>query len=419
MWESLARTRRQDQVLHGSAKAVAVVGGVVMIPLWLAGQRVAGRVGRLLERRAQGTAALPLPPPGDRELDSVVRDLQAMPNRLRPSRTATQRKGLPDLWLFILTQKREAANVGYSYPSQFQYRDFESADGERIAASVATHDVPRPGLVVVHGLVSTRRMDYVRQIAVRAYYDWGFNVAAIDLRSFGVTQILTDAPNTGGWKEGEDVLEAARLLKSLGSTSVGAIGISLGSSSVMGASHLEGAPDLLDGGVLAVSGPADVHRAASYLDRKVPLTHPFYFMSLVYEAMLLSKVRNLGWPTEVADYTKLMELVVSPRYDVPVDEIYRRSSAVNHVHATRVPMLVLHAEDDDIVLVEHARMLEEAARGNENVRVWIVPGGGHAAFDMVDRRWTWTVYRTFFERLADYRERRAEEPAPAVAAVRA
>ena len=38
-----------------------------------------------------------------------------------------------------------------------------------------------------YGLPSSRRFDYVRRIAVSAYYEWGFNVAAIDLRSFGLT----------------------------------------------------------------------------------------------------------------------------------------------------------------------------------------------------------------------------------------
>jgi fermentation-respiration switch protein FrsA (DUF1100 family) len=67
-----------------------------------------------------------------------------------------------------------------------------------------------------------------------------------------------------------------------------------------------------------------------------------------------------------------------------------------------VPVLVLHAEDDEVVPVEHARMLEQAAADNDNVRVWIVPGGGHAAFDAIDRDWTYAVYRAFFERLATY-----------------
>src|SRR5258707_6715957 len=46
-------------------------------------------------------------------------------------------------------------------------------------------EAARPSLIVVHGLFTSSRFDYVRQIAVRAFYEWGFNVAALDLRSFG------------------------------------------------------------------------------------------------------------------------------------------------------------------------------------------------------------------------------------------
>jgi predicted alpha/beta-fold hydrolase len=304
--------------------------------------------------------------------------------------------------MFALTQKRQTVSFGYSYPSQFTYHYFEGADGERIAATVATHDTPRPGVVVVHGLLSSRLFDYVREIAVRAYFEWGFNVAAIDLSSFGLTEMLTRAPNSAGWKEGEDVLCAARYLRELGSTSVGAVGISLGACSVMNACHLAGAEHELEGGILAISGPADTRRAIEYIDRQVPRGHPFYGVSKLFRTMLISKVRNLHWPTEVASFTKLIELVVAPHYDISVDELYERSSPRNHVSRARVPLLVLHAEDDEVVPVEHARMLAAAAEGTDQVRVWILPGGGHAAFDVVDRRWTYRVYRTYFERLARY-----------------
>src|SRR4029450_2268317 len=150
---------------------------------------------------------------------------QSIPNRLHPARWALLKKGAADLSMFFLAQKRQTLNLGYAYPQQFEYHYFEGADGERIAAPGALHEEPRPGLVVVHGVLSTRLFDYVRAIAVRAYYEWGFNVAAIDLRSFGLTEMMSYPPATGGWKEGEDIICAARYLKTLGSTSVGALGI--------------------------------------------------------------------------------------------------------------------------------------------------------------------------------------------------
>ena len=60
MWEGLARTRRQDRVLHGAAKVANVLFGLIALPLWLLGQLVGGRVRDLLtrlERRGQAAAA--------------------------------------------------------------------------------------------------------------------------------------------------------------------------------------------------------------------------------------------------------------------------------------------------------------------------------------------------------------------------
>jgi predicted alpha/beta-fold hydrolase len=416
MFESLASSRRQDRVLHGVAKLGNLLLGAVLTPLWLLGQWLAGPVRRLLALVDGETSPLPVPAPRERSMNALIADLAAIPHRLRPSRTAQLRKGLADWSTFIVAQQRDGVGLGYSYPKPFLSDRFEGADGEPIAATVALHDDPRPGLVVVHGLFSNRRFDYVREIAVRAHFEWGFNVAAIDLRSFGLTALLSRAPSTAGWKEGEDIVRAGRQLKDLGATSVGALGISLGASSVLNASHSEGAAEALDGGVLAICGPADTRRAAERLSRRVPPGHPAYLFNRLFTAMLTSRVRSAGWPAEVRCLTDAVESVSAPYYEVTAHEIWERSSAVNNIARASVPVLVLHSEDDLIIKVEHARMLADAARGNDNVGVWIVPGGAHFAFDVLDRRWAYAVYRSFFERWARYRSPGPEgRAAPAAA----
>ena len=57
------------------------------------------------------------------------------------------------------------------------------------------HHIDGPGTLTVRW---DTFIDYVRQIAVRAYYDWGFNVVALDLRSFGLTNLTSQAPTTVG-----------------------------------------------------------------------------------------------------------------------------------------------------------------------------------------------------------------------------
>lgn len=408
MWESLATTRRQDRVLHGFSKFFNVLIGFVALPIWLLAQRLGTPLRRMLERRGAEPRPLPVPPERERSMAALMADLEAIPNHLRANPWAEVRKGVADMSTFVLTQAHDLATYGYGYPRQFREMTFESDDGVRIAASVALHDVPRPGLLVVHGLFTTRRFDYVREPAVRAFFDWGFNVAAVDLRSFGLTGLMNEAPSSAGWKEGEDLIAVARELKRLGATSVGALGISLGASSVLGASHPRGADEALDGGILAISPPADVGHATERLSRDLPLKHPGYLLNYGFRAMLLSRSRGARWP-DVSLLSEALDQVSATYYEVEVEEIRRRSSAVNHIAGARVPVLVLHPEDDHVIPVSHAEMLAEAARGNDLVRVWTLPGGGHGALDAVDRDWTYAVYRSFFERWASYPDREGGE----------
>jgi pimeloyl-ACP methyl ester carboxylesterase len=379
------------------------------VPLWLGGQRLREPFRAALARLDPKPAPeMPVAQPRERTMTALMSDLESIPHHLHHSDAAMVRKGLRDLSTFVLAQQREAANLGYAYPSQFSDHVFEGADGEHIAATVGLHEgVRRPALIVVHGLFSSRRFDYVRDIAVRAYFEWGFNVAAIDLRSFGLTNLTSQAPTSVGWKEGEDVLACARYLKELGSTTVGALGISLGGSAVLGACHLAGAEDAIRGGILAISPPGDPRGMAARLSRKVPRSDPAYLLNESFWAMLRSRVRQSRWE-EVHDFVDPLEKISAPYYEVEPEELWRRAASREHIAEAKVRVLILHPEDDEVIPVEQARELASAARGNDLVRVWIVPGGGHGAIDVIDRRWFFAVLRCFFERWAGYQTEVAE-----------
>jgi predicted alpha/beta-fold hydrolase len=412
MWEGLARTERQDRVLHGAAKLVNVLIGLIALPLWIFGQLIGGRVRDLLlwlERRQK--RALPVPPERERTMDALMRDLEAVPQHLRHSDWAELKVGMADISNFVVAQHREGAVLGYRYPAQFTDHLFPGADGERIAASIALQEAARPGLIVVHGLFTSSRFDYVRQIAVRAFYEWGFNVAALDLRSFGMTELTTPAPSTGGWKEGLDILALASYMKELGATSVGTLGISLGGSSVLNACDYEETATTLDGGILAVSPPAVPKLAWERLSEPVPRGHPRYPIHRALEAALISRVRSGRWPPEAENMVRAMEVVSAPYYGIDADQIWTRARGLDRVPDSKVPLLVLHPEDDPIVKVEQARVLAQASRGNDLVRVWILPFGSHGLLEAADPDWTHAVYRTFFERWATYAERAVGQPA--------
>jgi len=409
MWEGLARTRRQDQVLHGAAKLANVVVGLIALPMWLLGQAVGGRIRDLMARlERREPRSLPVPPERPRSMADLMQELEGLKHHLRPNPIAEIRRGLNDVFPFVIAQHREGAVMGYRYPAQFSEHFFETTDGERIAATIGLQEGPRPALIVAHGVFTSARFDYVRQIAVRAFYEWGFSVAALDLRSFGLTELTSQAPSTGGWKEGEDVAALGRYLKTLGATSVGALGISHGGGSVLNACNLDGVAEALDGGILAVSPPADPHEAWKRLSEPVKPGHPRYPLHKAFRAMLVSRVRSGRWPKEAEqaeNMADVLEIIAEPYYGLPAAEIWRNSRTVDRIGEAKVPVLVLHPEDDVIVKVEHARMLAEAAAGNDLVRVWILPAGAHGILEAIDSTFTYNVYRLFFERWARYAER--------------
>ena len=102
---------------------------------------------------------------------------------------------------------------------------------------------------------------------------------------------------------------------------------------------------------------------------------------------------------------RAMEVVSAPYYGVDAEEIWTEARGLDHVPEAQVPLLVLHPEDDPIIKVDQARMLAEAAKDNDLVRVWILRAGSHGLLEAADPRWTHTVYRTFFERWGTYAER--------------
>jgi predicted alpha/beta-fold hydrolase len=410
MWEGLARTERQDRVLHGAAKLANVLVGIFLLPLYVLGQRVGGPIRDFLARlERRSRRQLPVPPDRERTMDALIDDLDAVPAHLRHSYPAELRVGFADLSNFIVAQHREGAVIGYRYPGQFQDHIVPGADGERIAASIALQEAARPGLIVVHGIFTSSRFDYIRQIAVRAFYEWGFNVAALDLRSFGLTELTSPAPSTGGWKEGQDIIALARYMKELGSTSVGALGISLGGGAVLDACDYDETTTALDGGLLAVSPPATPKEVWARLSEPVPFGHPRYPLHRAFQSALTSRVRSGRWPPEAEDMMSAMEIVSAPYYRLDADEIWRNARGLDRVPDCRVPLLVLHPEDDPIIKVEQARMLQEAARDNDLVRVWILPHGSHGLLEAADPQWTHAVYRVFFERWATYAERTIDD----------
>ena len=167
--------------------------------------------------------------------------------------------------------------------------------------------------------------DYVREIAVRAFYDWGFNVAAVDLRSFGLTDMMSDAPSTGGWKEGEDIVargalaEGARL--DLGRRAGDLARRLLGAQRLPPRGRRGGARRRDPRGL----PPADTARAER-LSREVAAQPPRLPADEVLPGAARLAVRAGRWPDDIRGLVEPIEEISAPYYGVSAEEIWERSS---------------------------------------------------------------------------------------------
>ena len=105
----------------------------------------------------------------------------------------------------------------------------------------------------------------------------------------------------------------------------------------------------------------------------VPKTHPRYPIHRVFQAAFVSRIRSGRWPAEAEDMAKVMDVVGGPYYGISGAEIWHNARCMDHVAEAKVPLLVLHPVDDQIIKVEHAEMLRDAAAGNGSSRCGSCP----------------------------------------------
>lgn len=318
----------------------------------------------------------------------------------------------PDLIPSVLDIRPRFSNRFFSCPPPFRRVTIESLDGTPISAEVAAHEgESRPGIVVVHGVFGSSGQRIYGDQAIRAFADWGFNVAIVDLRGWSRSATLSSTPMSGSWREGEDVLGAARwLLENTATSTVGAIGYSLGGASVLSAAAHDRAPELLKSGVLSESGFVDAREVVKIIERNPGLLTREHIAYRLFTISFGEKFRCEGrGRMSISEY---FEQVSAPYYGLSIDELYDLDSVVNRVDRIRVPALQLHAEDDWVVGVDHARQLRSAAAraGNRLVGVCVKPRGSHCAFARVAPRWRDGIAREYFAATSGVELRERAQP---------
>lgn len=292
----------------------------------------------------------------------------------------------------------------HRFPRTWEGRTLAGFGGTPLAATVAMQDGPAPLLVLCHGLCMTRRFRAVISLARHAYERWGWHVVAYDARGCGQSAWLGPDQPTGGFLEGEDLVEIARSLRSDPRVqAVHAVGISLGGSAVLNGARAEsdaraaGALPALDS-VVSVSGPTELGSAIEHISTAPPVRDDFFVLYQGFRLAVRMNARRLGMPRTVATWRCATDQWLAPHSAIDPDEFRARASATTFADRIAIPTLQLHAEDDFCVPADQAYLLDDAARGNDNVQVWVQPRGNHAAFDAVARRWYRSVLRRWCER---------------------
>ncbi len=195
------------------------------------------------------------------DMAEIVERLKSVPFRpLKPETLGVARAVACSSFLPLMNALRATAGRVYPYPAEFEEVVFESLDGTPLVGALGIHPEgeKRPGIVISHGFMGSKNDHYVIDVALKAFAGWGFNVMAVDLRNFGRSQELSHSPTAAGWKEGEDIIAAARYLYETGcTTTVGATGFSMGAGSVIRAAYLARDYPYLTGGAIAWNGYSD------------------------------------------------------------------------------------------------------------------------------------------------------------------
>jgi pimeloyl-ACP methyl ester carboxylesterase len=203
-------------------------------------------------------------------------------------------------------------------------------------------------IVMLHGRNGVRNdADGTALKITRSLVEHNYDVFMFDFRAHGES---AGDRYSFGELEVRDVAGALNYLKSRGVTEVGAIGFSMGAST-----ELNAAPDYPE--MRAIISDSAFADAGSILE--------------------LHLKDAAGLPSFVAPGVMLMGRMYG--VDLAKNRPQRQVTRLGNR-----PLLLIHGTEDELIPVSHAYVLKEAAEGNPNATLWIVPGACHTCAYNVD-----------------------------------
>ena len=279
------------------------------------------------------------------------------------------------------------------YPKPFRHVRFPTEDGVDIAGWLGpqhpTHESDW-GIVVVPGMFATKDDTVHKSRAIRMHRQWRIPVLAIDMRAFGESMGIA----TAGWKEAYDVHGAARyLIESTGVDRVAILSESMGGAAALNALALDATAGThyFGGGALCFSAFVDAKDAVEHISTPPPRGDPFRSSWDGFRKLL--RMKSGGAYDRFDDF-----LEDSARVNgLPgLEELLRLANPKWKANLIQAPTMLVHATDDPVVPVRHARRMERYADEKPNVEVVVTNWGQHTQFEALDEKWFWEACAKFY-----------------------
>jgi uncharacterized protein len=243
-----------------------------------------------------------------------------------------------------MAAEEEAAKLAevmeWTEEQDFKTVEITSDDGLKLkAAFLKNPDSNGRAVILAHGYKgSSEQMPGITKF----YYEQGFDVLKPDARGHG----LSEGDYIGyGWHERKDYVKwAGSLIEEEGATDIFLHGFSMGAATVLMASGEKLPPEVK--GIIEDSGYTNVHEELSH-----QLKYLYHLPSfpLMQVTSAVTKVR--------AGYS------------------FSEASAVEQVKKNKLPLFIIHGDQDELVPTEMADRIYDAATSEKEI--WIVPGAGH------------------------------------------
>jgi alpha-beta hydrolase superfamily lysophospholipase len=312
-------------------------------------------------RRAPSPPSIPFDPAGPRTVAHVWDDVKAGAD-------------------FVAHNLPRAHNVLVRlnpYPPPWRAVRMRARDGAELAAWYGPGRAEGPAVLMVPGTFQTKDDTTRKRRAIDLWRRLGAHVLIVDLRGFGGSHAHH---GSGGLLEARDLHDAADWLRDAsGAARVDVWGESLGGAVALVAAALPGADERLRS-VIAWSPFAELSDAiqASSIHSRRGRT----LVGRIYRWHLRRRSAN-----KLPDFGAYLRHRAA-EMEMALADLVVAGSPCYHMEDLKVPATVFHAVDDEIVPVNHARLLARVARDRAPLlSVHIHPRGAHLGFDRVAPVW--------------------------------